>query len=599
MSSEDNRKRPSEEHAEEENSSKRCRTIDDVVAGESISGSHSASFAFLGDAVQQIDGKNWYDRVILPAANAHESLVLHKGDVVALVTESEENTSAASGSDAATTPIMIRVDGFYCNPAENDIKKSRDPMVTGRLLLVKEDLKDQLSASEDLLKQLRAKDVVLTNLRQEAEFAAIDYICSIHYIRENGPIPPDLPQRHFLCRFKLDIDAEEKTMELAKYESEEESQGLGAIPMPENNTHADTAEDTISSGSAPSDDESTSSVEQSRVIIQEGEGTSLRANIQVGSRYQMRVGPFVPVQAVKSRGAKLVYEKGRISDQNLETFLNKVADMHNEYLDKLGIVMEEPYSPLPSEQAEIIMKKTGQFLTGSYTCTAGMLCSSKCRLRKECDVDAILEILAECDYDAEQALIAIKDDLNRITSGWTRYERDIFDDGFRRHQGALRIVARAIKPTKTMKDIVDYHYRFKIPDQFRKYQDKKREQAVRIVECIQTRKHHESITNYHHPAISSNGTAPVNEVGGRGTHWSDKSVFSVSEAKDERFRAAKQLLLDVKDAFGRDVMAEVASVIRQLNSNFDENTRDDLFSLLDGQPEMQKKFLQFMPKHFS
>jgi hypothetical protein len=596
MSSEDSKKRTKIEKVEEENQSKRSRTIDNVAA-DSVSASHSASFAFLGDAVRQFDGKNWYDRVILPAANSHERLVLHKGDVVALVTESEENNSA-SGSDSATAPIMIRIDGFYCFPAENDSNKSRDAMVTGRLLLVKEDLKEQLSASDDLLKQLRPKEIVLTNLRQEAEFAAIDYVCSIHYIRENGPVPPDLPHRHFMCRYKLDINAEQKTMELAKYESEEESQGLGAIPMPEHDTHADTAEDTISSGSAPSDDESTSSVEQSRVIIQEGEGTSLRANIQVGSRYQMKVGPFEPGQSVKSRGAKLLYEKGRISDENLESFLDKVAVIHNDYLDKLGIVMEAPYSPLPSEQAEMIMKESGQFLTGSFPSTASMLCTSKCQLRRECDVDAILEVLAECDYDTEHALIAIKDDLNRITSGWTRFEKEIFDDGFRRHQGALRVIARAIQPTKTMKDIVDYHYRFKIPDQFRKYQDKKREQAVRIVECIQTRKHHESITNFH-PAISSNGTSAANEVGGQGTHWSEKSVFSVSEAKDDRFRAAKQLLLDVKGAFGRDVMAEVASVIRQLNSNFDEDTRDDLFSLLDGRPEIQKRFLQFLPKHFS
>jgi hypothetical protein len=240
-------------------------------------------------------------------------------------------------------------------------------------------------------------------------------------------------------------------------------------------------------------------------------------------------------------------------------------------------------------------------LTGSFMSTASMLATSKkSRLQKECDADALLEILQDHNYDTKAALATIELDLDRITSGWTRAEKDIFDDGFRRHQGALRLISKAVAPVKNMKEVVDFHYRFKIPDQFRKYQDKKRELAVRIVECIHTRKSYESLSNSqaNPPAPAAYSNNGNNDSTGRPMHWSEKSVSAVVESKDDRVRDAKQLLLDVKDKFGRDIMAEVASVIRQLQCSYDHESRDELFSLLRGQPELQKRFLVFLPKHF-
>ena len=71
---------------------------------------------------------------------------------------------------------------------------------------------------------------------------------------------------------------------------------------------------------------------------------------------------------------------------------------------------------------------------------------------------------------------------------WSTDEKDIFGSGFRRYSGSLRMIAKSIAPTKEFKDVVDYYYRFKIPDQFRRLTDMKREQAVRIMECIETRR---------------------------------------------------------------------------------------------------------------
>jgi hypothetical protein len=209
----------------------------------------------------------------------------------------------------------------------------------------------------------------------------------------------------------------------------------------------------------------------------------------------------------------------------------------------------------------------------------------------------VLEILASHVYDTKAALATIQSSLHRITVGWTRPEKDIFDDGFRRNSGSLRIIAKAITPTKTMKDVIDYFYRFKVSDQFRKFQDKKRKLAVRMVECIESRKYYES--------PSSNNGATALGLSGANTesfepasHWSEKSISNILETKDQRVRAAKQLLIDVKDRFGSKKMAEVASVIRQLQECYEPVARSFLFKLLDGEPELQKRFLGFLPKHF-
>ena len=55
------------------------------------------------------------------------------------------------------------------------------------------------------------------------------------------------------------------------------------------------------------------------------------------------------------------------------------------------------------------------------------------------------------------------------------------------------MISKNIDFSKGVKEVIDYHYRFKIPDQFRRYQEKKRDQSVRMMECIETRRYHDSL----------------------------------------------------------------------------------------------------------
>ena len=584
-------------------SSKRARTTTTLTTAPAATGTGDASTVFSFEwpnepVSRNANGREFHHRIQIAsykAGGAENHLLVRKGDAVFLA------------NDEGSETMVLYVDGFYVDRVSGGDGAAADDSqsngggapvkVQGRWFLGHEDLVAKLGGasitaeSQSFLDRLQSNELVLTNLKEEQDIAAIEKKCDIYYFQRTGaPSMPSIAGKR-LCRFKLKFDAVNRTVEWGDWDTDDQP---GAVPNDAATVDTLSSKDEQQEDEDDDDSSSASSEEANKTLtIQEGEG-KIRGDIQVGEDFQMEVGPFVPGQSVRSRKPKLVYKANKMSEEEMTNFLNQVADVHNAYLHQHGISMEEPYSPLPNDRVEEIMMQTpGQKPpTGSFMSTASMLGGTRSRLSKECSADAVLEILADHEYNTKTALITITANLDRITVGWTRTEKEIFDDGFRRHQGALRLIARAIGPTKSLKDVIDYYYRYKIPDQFRKYQNKKREQAVRMVECIETRKYHESLAGG--PTVSNNNS----EHGGKPSHWSEKSVSNIADSKEERIEAAKKLLLDVKDIFGRDVMAEVGSVIRQLQVSYEPEARDDLFKLLTDQPELQKRFLEFLPKHF-
>jgi hypothetical protein len=178
-----------------------------------------------------------------------------------------------------------------------------------------------------------------------------------------------------------------------------------------------------------------------------------------------------------------------------------------------------------------------------------------------------------------------------VTTGWTKTEKVIFNDGYRQEQGSIRDIAKLFQPMKTDKDVIDYWYRFKMSDQFRLYLDKKRDQAIRMMECIEKRRYHEfTLSNGGHRLFAAD------RLGSKPSHWSETGVTDVTSALEDRRSAAKALLLDVNERLGGQVTAEIAAVIRRLHANYDVRLKKHLFTLLAGHSELQQRFLEFLPK---
>jgi hypothetical protein len=117
------------------------------------------------------------------------------------------------------------------------------------------------------------------------------------------------------------------------------------------------------------------------------------------------------------------------------------------------------------------------------------------------------------------------------------------------------------------------------------YQNKKREQAIRMMECIEKRRYHELAQE------STDRREPR-----RKKQWAETASSEVIGSVEERRQAAKTLLLDVQRVMGNQVMKEAAAIVRELSKSYNTRAKHELFSLLQGQPELQKRFLDFLPK---
>ena len=247
---------------------------------------------------------------------------------------------------------------------------------------------------------------------------------------------------------------------------------------------SETADTDTSAVDSESDDESED-------FGSDDEESTERRDIRIGPEHQVRVPKFVPNRNVAAtyRNPTLVWKPGNISRQELDAYLESVSRILTPYLRKNGLTPDQPYSPLPRDimEAEVQTSKVEK-PTLSQICTSSSLSTKRNRLLRECNSEALLSLLSQKKYNVRAAIAAVETSPRDYLTVWSTDEKDIFSSGFRRYSGSLRMIAKGIAPTKDFKDVIDYYYRFKIPDQFRRLTDMKREQAVRIMECIETRR---------------------------------------------------------------------------------------------------------------
>mmetsp|Transcript_24204 Transcript_24204/g.35860 ORF Transcript_24204/g.35860 Transcript_24204/m.35860 type:complete len:251 (+) Transcript_24204:44-796(+) len=247
---------------------------------------------------------------------------------------------------------------------------------------------------------------------------------------------------------------------------------------------------------------------------------------------------------------------------------------------------------------EEYFKDTSSPLTLSNLSTGfSMTNTTQSKLTRECKIDSIIELLHTQDYDIEKAVKKIQLNPQHYITSWTRAERNSFQMGFRRYLGSLRMISTNSLVTKSMKEVVDYYYRFKIPDQFRRYQDKKREHAVRMMQIIENRRKENSVVTPRDDQRRQN--APTSSNGKSATDWSKLQVSDVVGAMDGRRALAKDLLKDIQFAVGTEKMAEICKAIKTYNN------RSSIASLkhcVDGtlrdHPALLERFMEFLPQRF-
>lgn len=222
--------------------------------------------------------------------------------------------------------------------------------------------------------------------------------------------------------------------------------------------------------------------------------------------------------------------------------------------------------------------------------------------RKECEVDKIMGLLHAQNYDTSKALNQVLSSPCAYLTLWTNQEKELFNAGFRRYCGSLRMITRGIGPTKTHKDVVDYHYRFKIPFQFLRYQEKKREQARRMLHYLDNKIFQEALNKSEDQGIAKSGQIAI------GNSLSLKKIRSwsstgqkgkeITGATEHRRVLAKDYLMNTRDLIGTRKYHELATYLklfhtREIDLDLLKNKIEDL---LKSHPETLMHFLEFLPK---
>lgn len=375
---------------------------------------------------------------------------------------------------------------------------------------------------------MNSYDLVLSDLTDDNDVESINSRCIVVQRKPSTEKPPEAPEEIFVSSYRMNFGKGGTPIELKTYDGLDEPWPIfdpeeyaddaksveSAVPTPppappakkvmrspsmsegskalrsQQSTMMDGASSSSSTSPTPTSGDEASLDFPQEEDMQITEGSTTKGNIFIGPEHQVDVPPFVPGQTVASRNPTPVWKPGSVSDDTVDGYLKEASKILNKYMEENGLVINDPYAPLSSAKVEAMVQaeNNGKPLTLSRMSTASSLSKDRNELTRECKLDELLAALKDADYNPQKALNHVAGYPRKYLTIWTQKEKDLFNTGFRRHSGSLRMISKSLSGTKTFKDVVDYHYRFKIPDQFLRYQEKKREQAVRMMECLEHRR---------------------------------------------------------------------------------------------------------------
>ena len=217
---------------------------------------------------------------------------------------------------------------------------------------------------------------------------------------------------------------------------------------------------------------------------------------------------------------------------------------------------------------------------------------------RECNVDMLLANLHEHKYDPEAAIKSIEWNPDQYLTIWNRQQKELFNSGFRRYYGSLRMIGKGVGRSKGHKDVVDYFYRFKIPEQFCKYKDRKREQAKRILQTVEKRKLRDALAE---DGEDGRSISPVSGSSAKRTRDLSKtagaSPSSIGQVEKRRI-LARELLSVIRDTIGATNYLKICKLLKanQMRKGSIPAIKDRAEHLLGDHPELLDRFIAFLPK---
>jgi len=466
-------------------------------------------------------------------------------------------------------------------------------------------------SAQDFAANITEHDLVLSNQSDDNHVTTICDLVQVLYRKPNlgEEMPSAILPATYLCRYSLCIDDDPKVVVLPYTGEEDEwkemtTSALGSKKRRvENNPNP--GGNTGSGGGGgrnylQSADYGTESGNKKRRRVGDfadekiDEGTTELREIQVGRDHQVVVPPFVPNQKIVSRNPIRMWKPDKISQEGTDDYIEEASQILTPFLREHHLTQEEPYAPFPTERMEELSKSMEwkRLPTLSSVSTVSSLTTDRVDALREVNIDALLRNLHVSNYNVKAAIAAIEASPRDYIIAWTPHEKARFNTGFRRYSGSLRAIFKGMG-NKALQEVIDYHYRFKIPDQFRRFQERKREQAIRMLECIETRRNVDCAI-----VVSQSIVGPQTGGAGEkkdGNDWM-KAVSSVAVSVEERRVKAKKLLEDVDKKLGRNKMMKVFEVFKNADETTMVQSKTKLLEIFREHQEFQSRFLEFLPQ---
>mmetsp|Transcript_36999 Transcript_36999/g.67892 ORF Transcript_36999/g.67892 Transcript_36999/m.67892 type:complete len:977 (-) Transcript_36999:188-3118(-) len=250
---------------------------------------------------------------------------------------------------------------------------------------------------------------------------------------------------------------------------------------------------------------------------------------------------------------------------------------------------------------------------------------------REINTDRLLTELHECRGNVRKAIKKISGNPEKYMTIWTTKDKEQFDTGYRTYRESIRMIANSLGASKTCKDTVDYQYRFKIVENFRRFRMKKREKAEEIMASVEDRmlnekakaeaKSQEAIETDVSSSEEEEGKVSViinGKVGSTLTAVPATHVGPVNNrvrtwfrtggggdgavgATQQRRNHACDLLSQVRETVGNDAYATLAKSLIACNSsqaaiNSLSEVKTAATDIMKGHPDLLERFISFLPE---
>ena len=203
------------------------------------------------------------------------------------------------------------------------------------------------------------------------------------------------------------------------------------------------------------------------------EGGAFLGKIRIGDHHQAEIPPQLDLQRkISLRGLvnppsqripALVWDPATDEGNHVDDFLEEACSLLGKHMKTVGL---EPF-----HEANYI---------GSLDAEA------EAKTPREINIVSLLTELHECRGDARKAIKRIEDRPEMFMTIWNKNDAERFDASYRIYRESIRMIANTLGE-RNCKEVVDYQYRFKYCENFRRFMRKKREKAEEIMATVEDR----------------------------------------------------------------------------------------------------------------